>query len=69
MSHWSLTDYYLFLDSMISIHKYSKQDIDIMIPFERDVMIAIINDRVEKEKSDHPPEGVQWEIHNEAPTD
>ena len=67
MSHWSLTDYYVFLDRMVSEHKYSKTDIDYMMPFERDVLITLINDRLDKQKKDAGGD-VQWQIQTEAPT-
>ena len=56
---------------MVSSHGYDKYDVDMMIPFERDVMTSIINDRIEKEKRDLEPGsgGVQWEVQTGAPTD
>lgn len=42
MSHMNLADYYAGINGLVD-HKYSKSDIDAMYPFERDVIISLLN--------------------------
>jgi hypothetical protein len=43
MSHTNLVDYYVNLNSMVTDHKYQWSDLQTMFPFERDVIINLIN--------------------------
>lgn len=46
MIHWNLFDYYSFVDQMMEAHKYTKTEIDEMIPFEREIFVFLIKSRL-----------------------
>lgn len=58
MIHWNLFDYYEFIDQMMAAHKYTKTEIDEMIPFERDIFVTLIKSRMPaaQEMPDAPTE-------------
>ena len=42
MSHMNLVDYYAGINGLVE-HKYTKTEIDQMIPFERDIIVNLLN--------------------------
>lgn len=55
MSHQTLAGYYKLMFAMVHHHKYSIQDIESMIPFERDLfsdmIVEYINEQPQPESS------------------
>ncbi|MDA9002825.1 hypothetical protein N9J19_00485 [bacterium] len=50
MSHNSLANYYSLVFSLAQHHKYSITEIENLMPFERDIYVAMLMDFLEKEK-------------------
>lgn len=49
MSHETLESYYKTNFALVNDHKYSLTEIEGMIPWEREVYIALIKQRIEEE--------------------
>jgi hypothetical protein len=50
LSHESLANYYKMNFSLLQFHKYSLDEIEGMIPFEREVYVALLIQHLEEEK-------------------
>jgi hypothetical protein len=50
LSHNSLANYYSLVFSLAQHHKYSITEIETLMPFERDIYVAMLIDYLEKEK-------------------
>jgi hypothetical protein len=50
MSHETLMNYYKTNFSLMQHHKYALDDIENMLPFERDVYVALLLQHLEEEK-------------------
>jgi hypothetical protein len=51
MAHIDLESYYKVCFSLIQYHKYSLTEIENMMPWERDIYLALLNQYVEEENS------------------
>ena len=51
MAHIDLESYYKVNFSLIQHHKYSLTEIENMMPWERDIYLAMLNQYVEEENS------------------
>lgn len=49
IGHQSLENYYRTVFNLIHFHKYSMSDFDNLIPWERDILIDLLADRLEQE--------------------
>ena len=49
MGHDSLINYYKTNFALMQHHKYSLDDLENMIPFERDIYIMLLSQRIEEE--------------------
>jgi hypothetical protein len=50
MVHMNLMNYYELNFSLMQYHKYSLTEIENMIPWERDVYVAMLQNHLEEEK-------------------
>ena len=50
MSHDTLYNFYKMNFALLQFHKYSLQDIENMIPFEREIYVAMLMQFLEEEK-------------------
>lgn len=50
LSHQSLYNYYKTTFSLLTLHKYGLDDMEGMIPFEREVYIALLMQHLQEEK-------------------
>ena len=50
MAHMSAESYYELNFSLMQYHKYSLTEIENMIPFERDIYVALLKNYLETEK-------------------
>ena len=50
MSHDSLYNYYKMNFALLQFHKYTLDDIESMIPFEREIYVAMLIKFLEEEK-------------------
>jgi hypothetical protein len=50
MAHMNLMNYYELNFSLMQYHKYSLTEIENMIPWERDVYVAMLQNHLEEEK-------------------
>lgn len=50
MSYNSLANYYRLTFQLAQHHKYSLAEIDALIPFERDIYVAMLIDYLQEEK-------------------
>ena len=50
LSHNNLANYYSLVFSLAQHHKYSITEIEELVPFERDIYVAMLMDHPEKEK-------------------
>jgi len=50
LSHENLANYYKMNFSLLQYHKYSLDEIENMIPFEREVYVALLIQHLEEEK-------------------
>jgi hypothetical protein len=50
LSHDSLANFYKMNFSLMQYHKYSLDEIESMIPFEREVYVALLIQHLEEEK-------------------
>ena len=50
MAHMSAESYYELNFSLMQYHKYSLTEIENMIPFERDIYVALLKNYLESEK-------------------
>ena len=51
MAHIDLESYYKVCFSLIQHHKYSLTEIENMMPWERDIYLAMLNQYVEEENA------------------
>jgi len=51
MAHIDLESYYKVCFSLMQHHKYSLTEIENMMPWERDIYLALLNQYVEEENS------------------
>lgn len=49
MSYIDLESYYKINFSLMQFHKYSLSEIENLIPFERDIYLALLQQHIEKE--------------------
>ena len=49
MAHEDLVSYYKLNFAMMQHHKYSLTELENMIPWEREIYIALLTDHIEKE--------------------
>jgi len=57
MAHETLESYYKTNFSLINHHKYSLTEIENMIPWEREVYIALLNIHIEEENKKNQQNG------------
>lgn len=57
MAHETLESYYKTNFSLINHHKYSLTEIENMIPWEREVYIALLNIHIEEENKKNRQNG------------
>ena len=50
LSHNSLANYYSTIFNLVQHHKYSIEEIESLIPYERDIYVAMLLDHLAKEK-------------------
>jgi hypothetical protein len=50
MSHMSLSSYFELNFALMQYHKYSLTEIENMIPWERDIYVAMLQNHLEEEK-------------------
>ena len=50
MSHISLESYFKLNFALMQHHKYSLTEIENMMPWERDIYVALLNQYIEEEK-------------------
>jgi len=50
MSHMSLSSYFELNFALMQYHKYSLTEIESMIPWERDIYVAMLQNHLEEEK-------------------
>ena len=50
LSHTSLANYYSTLFPLVQPHKYSIEELANLIPYERDIYVAMLLDHLQKEK-------------------
>ena len=50
LSHNNLANYYSLVFSLAQHHKYSIAEVEELVPFERDIYVAMLMDHLEKEK-------------------
>lgn len=50
MGHMSLESYYKVTFSMIQFHKWSLTEIENMMPWERDIYVAMLINHIEEEE-------------------
>lgn len=50
MSHEDLHNYYSLNFALMQYHKYSLYDIEHMLPFEREIYVALLKQHIEEEK-------------------
>lgn len=53
LSHDSLANFYKLNFALMQYHKYSLMDIENMIPFEREIYIALLVEYLESKKETH----------------
>lgn len=53
LCHDDLENFYRLQFALMQYHKYSLTELEEMLPFERDVYIALLTDYLEKEKDRH----------------
>lgn len=58
MAHIDLESYYKVNFSLIQHHKYSLTEIENMMPWERDIYLAMLNQYVEEENSRIQQQGI-----------
>ena len=51
MSHNNLQNYYMLNFSLIQHHKYSLTEIENMLPYEREVYLALLNEHIKEENN------------------
>ena len=52
LCHTDLSEYYKILFAMAQHHKYSIDEIERMIPYERDIYFSMLIDFIEKQNSE-----------------
>jgi len=57
LSHESLENHYRTNFSLIQHHKYSLTELDNMIPYERDIYVALLIQHLEEEEERHKKQG------------
>jgi hypothetical protein len=50
MAHMELESYFRINFALMQFHKYSLTEIEAMIPWERDVYLALLQQHIEEEK-------------------
>tara|TARA_A200000159_G_scaffold120978_1_gene115170 strand:+ start:985 stop:1158 length:174 start_codon:yes stop_codon:yes gene_type:complete len=50
MSHMSLSSYFELNFALVQYHKYSLTEIENLIPWERDIYVAMLQNHLEEEK-------------------
>jgi len=53
MVHMSLESYFRLNFALIQYHKYSLTEIENLIPWERDIYVALLQQHLEEEKLKH----------------
>ena len=57
MAHISLESYYKINFALMQHHKYSLTEIENMIPWEKDVYVALLEQYIEEENLKHRQQG------------
>ena len=52
MSHNNLANYYSTIFAMVQHHKYSIAELEDLMPYERDIYVALLLAHLEKEKEE-----------------
>lgn len=50
LSHNTLANYYSTIFALVQHHKYSITDVEQLIPYERDIYVAMLVDHLKQEK-------------------
>ena len=59
MSYMDLESYYKINFSLMQYHKYSLSEIENLIPFERDIYLALLQQHIEEENLKNQQNGNQ----------
>ena len=57
MAHMELESYFRINFALMQFHKYSLAEIEGMVPWERDIYLALLQQHIEEEKSKHQQNG------------
>lgn len=57
LSHESLANYYKTTFLLLHHHKYSLTELEMMMPWEREVYVSLLLDQMEKEKEERMKNG------------
>jgi hypothetical protein len=53
LSHNTLANYYQTVFALVQHHKYSITELENLIPYERDIYVAMLQEHLQKEKERH----------------
>jgi len=57
VAHMDLESYFRINFALMQFHKYSLTEIENMIPWERDIYLALLQQHIEEEKLKHQQNG------------
>jgi len=57
MSYMELESYYRINFALMQYHKYSLTEVENMIPYEREIYLALLQQHIEEEKLKHQQNG------------
>ena len=60
MIHMDLESYFKLNFAMMQYHKYSLTEIENMMPFERDIYVALLQQHLEEEEQKQKEEEGKW---------
>ena len=52
MSHNTIVNYYTTIFALVQHHKYSIEEIENLMPYERDIYVELLSDMLEKERQE-----------------
>ena len=58
LSHESLVNYYQVNYQLVQNHKYSLTDVELMMPWEREVYVSLLKDQMREEKELRQQQGM-----------
>ena len=63
LSHNTLANYYELIFALVQHHKYSRTEIESLIPYERDVYVAMLSAhlKAEKERAENKKAGMKMQ--------